>query len=195
VFVNDFNVTTSPTYFDMAVSTSRTSTVTLYSLNKFAGTVTLSAAIYPTGLLISFNPASVTLTAHGTASSVMNITIPSGTAARSYIVEIVATGGGNSHVAIVGVTVKPAGFTSALASFLSRPGVPVFLATGLFGIMIPSAWLLSRSRSKQRRDREQTLQFLWARKNPGIDLLSFQNSGAKDDQSRAGSRLPHESDS
>jgi hypothetical protein len=176
VFVNDFNVTTSSTYFDLAASTSRTSTLTLYSLNKFAGTVTLSANIFPGGLLVSFNPVSVSLTAHGTATSVMNITIPSGAVPGSYIIQIVATGGGNAHALDVGVTVKPAGFTSLLTSFLSRPGVSVLLATGIFGMMIPSAWFLSRSRARHRRSREQTLRFLWTRKNPTRDSRSSNDS-------------------
>ena len=172
VFVNDFNVTTSPTYFDLAAQTSRTSTVTLYSLNKFSGTVTLSANIYPSGLLVSFNPVSVSLTSHGTASSVMNITIPSGAVPGSYIIQIIATGGGNVHALNVGVTVKPAGFTSALATFLSRPGVSVLLATGLFGIMIPSALLLYGSRSKRRGDGEKILDLLWARKHSRLGAQS-----------------------
>jgi hypothetical protein len=180
VFVNDFNVTTSPISLDMAASRSETQTVILHSIDKFAGTVTLSATVYPSGPLVSFSPVSVSLVAHGAASSVMNITIPSGTASGSYVVEVFASGGGNVHTVVVALTVKPAGFTATLSSFLRRPGVPILLATGLFGLIVPSAWLWSRSRSRRGLYRVSGLRSVWAQK------YSIPGSSTRVDSERAG---------
>lgn len=55
--------------------TNVTTTVTVTSLDNFASTVTLSAPSLPTGLLASFSPSTVTLSADGTATSTLTVYI------------------------------------------------------------------------------------------------------------------------
>jgi hypothetical protein len=156
-FVNDFNVTASSSGISINQAHSSTVTVTLQSQNKFAGTVTLSASVYPSGLVVSFNPASVNLAARGSANSVMNITVPSGTVPGNYVVEIVASGGGIVHTFQVIVTVKLPGYTGVLFTFLSQPGVSALFAAGLIGMAVPSTWIIHRRRSRRAQSRWQML--------------------------------------
>jgi hypothetical protein len=147
-FVNDFNLTASVSSLTVPLPSSTIVTVTLLSLNKFAGTVTLSANVFPAGLLVSFKPASLSLTARGSATSAMNITVASGTTPGSYTVEIVATGGGISHTFQVSVVVDPA-LTNVLARILTGSGVWTLLAAGLFGAVAPSTWVIFNRRSRK----------------------------------------------
>lgn len=81
---------------------SKPSTIALTS-KSFSGTVSLSASA--TNLAWSFNPANVTLTPNGTASSVITISAYSNTPAGSYTVTVSGKGGTETLVVTISVTV------------------------------------------------------------------------------------------
>lgn len=67
---------------------SRTVTVTVTSLNDFVGAVSLDCMQLPSGVTATFDPASVTLTAGGKASSTLTLTISSTATKGIYPVDI-----------------------------------------------------------------------------------------------------------
>jgi uncharacterized membrane protein len=78
VAVQDFSVTVSPTLIVFNAGSSANATVTLASLNGFAGTVSLGSLSIPAGLTISFSPLTVTLVAGGTTVSTVTFSASAG---------------------------------------------------------------------------------------------------------------------
>jgi hypothetical protein len=128
--------------------------------------VTLSATVYPSGLVVSFNPSAVSLLAGGSASSVMTFSAPSGTPTGTYIVAVTAANVGISQTFSVGVTVEPPGWRFALAQFLAQPGSYSILAglAGLVGIMTSSGLIVFRVRSTRNQSHDRVVGDLWAAK-------------------------------
>jgi len=73
IIVTDFSITANPTAVRFNAGLSNTSIVTVTSLNGFTGIVTFSATSLPNGATATFNPASITLTAGGTATTTATI--------------------------------------------------------------------------------------------------------------------------
>src|SRR5260370_4678191 len=98
LIISDFVMNVSPASLNIDVSSPAvSSTITLSSLVKFSGSVTFVAVVSPTGLSVSVTPATVTLTALGTASSVLSFSAPSGTPTGSYTVTVTAASGWVFH--------------------------------------------------------------------------------------------------
>jgi hypothetical protein len=96
VVVSDFGFTVSPTSISFASGQTGTSTVTLTSLNGFAGNVVLSTGtVLPAGLTITYSPSTVTLTASGSGSTQTSTATfsASPTVATTYRATIRATSG------------------------------------------------------------------------------------------------------
>src|SRR2546422_571243 len=74
-----FTINSSPTSLTVALDSSATVSITLTSVNSFSGTVTLSAAVSPSGPQASLNPSSVTLTSGGFASSTLTVSTAAST--------------------------------------------------------------------------------------------------------------------
>src|SRR5438309_724727 len=107
----DFSISAAPSSLTIHLGSSGTSTITLSSLNGFAGTVSLSPSIacsgtciiYPTATL---NPASVTLAAGGAGTSMLTVSTTVLTTPGTYVVMITATSGSITHTVTVTVQVN-----------------------------------------------------------------------------------------
>ncbi len=104
----NFTISASPSSITMKSETSRTSTITLTSINGFTGPVSLSETVTPVlrhGLAASLNPTSVALTANGQATSTLTVTAAGSTSMGTYTVTVTAVGGGLTRQTQVTVTV------------------------------------------------------------------------------------------
>lgn len=133
----DFGVTSNPTSLTISQGASGTTAVTLNSLNGFAGTVNLSATVSPSGPQASLNPASISLSTGGSASSTLTVSTSSSgyystpVAQGSYTVNVGASSGSQSHstsvMLIVGSTSSPTG----------NSGLPVVpIVGGIIGAIV-----------------------------------------------------------
>jgi hypothetical protein len=110
-----FDVAANPV--SVARGGSATSTVTVASRNGFSGTTTLTAANLPAGVTGSFNPATVTPTAGGSATSTLTLTASSTATLGTTTAKVTGTSGSLTAAADLGVTVRdsseppPGGFT------------------------------------------------------------------------------------
>ncbi len=102
----DYTVSLNPTSLIVQVGGSGTSTVTLKSINGFAGTIGLGATVSPSGPRASFASTSVVLSAGGTSSSTLTIQVPSTVAAGNYTTIVTSTSGSLSHSATLLLIVK-----------------------------------------------------------------------------------------
>ncbi len=98
----DFSISASPTSLNVQSGSTSNSTVTLTSLNNFAGTITLSATGSPAGLNLSLSPATVSLSSGGSSTSTLSV---GSSNPGSYTVTILGTSGSLSHQTTVTVNV------------------------------------------------------------------------------------------
>ncbi len=105
----DFSISSSPSSLSIQSPSSATSTIQLASISGFSGTLSLSAAAFPSGAAASLNPVSVALSSGGSASSTLTL---SSSTPGNYTVTVTGTNGSISHSAKVTVT----GVSSLLAS-------------------------------------------------------------------------------
>src|SRR5947208_1241415 len=98
----DFGISATPASLSIQIGSSGTSTITLTSLNGFAGTIGLSTSIACSGLCLvyptaSLNPTSVTLTAGGSGVSTLTVATSVLTTPGTYTITITATSGSITH--------------------------------------------------------------------------------------------------
>ena len=110
VSVTGFSVSSSPSLLSLAAGSSSKSTVTVTSLNGFAGTITLTNSLSASGPTSSLSPASIILTPGRQGSSVLAISAPTPTARGLYVVTIVGTSGSQSHSTAIPFIVTPLTF-------------------------------------------------------------------------------------
>jgi len=111
--VPTFTINSSPTSLTVAQESLGTVSITLTSVNSFSGTVTLSAAVSPSGPQASLNPSSVTLTSSGSASSTLTVSTTTSTSGYSstlvsqgsYTINVTASSGSLSHSIPLSLTV------------------------------------------------------------------------------------------
>src|SRR5205807_765017 len=94
----DFGISATPASLSLHIGSSGTSTITLTSLNGFAGTIGLSTSIACSGVCLvyptaSLNPTSVTLTSGGTGVSTLTVATSVLTTPGTYTITITATSG------------------------------------------------------------------------------------------------------
>jgi kumamolisin len=99
----DFNISASPASVSVALGTSGKSTVMTTVSGGFNSVVNLSASGQPTGVTVTFSPASIG--APGSGASMMTIAVASTVAPGSYTITAAGTGGGVTHTATVLLTV------------------------------------------------------------------------------------------
>lgn len=103
-----FTISANPSSLTVKSETSKTSTITLQSLNGFTGTITLSATVSPivkNGLSVSLSQTSMSLSANGAATSTLTATARGATPMGTYAVTVTASGGGVTKPTQVTVTV------------------------------------------------------------------------------------------
>ncbi len=126
-----FTINSSPTSLTVAQDSSGTTSIALTSLNSFSGTVTLSAAVSPSGPKASLNPSSVTLTSGGSASSTLTVSTAASTSGYystpvsqgSYAINVTASSGSLIHSTPVSLTVGST--NSAPPGSSSLPLLPI----------------------------------------------------------------------
>ena len=99
----DITLSASPSSLTVLAGVTSNSTITLTSVNNFTGIVTLSSSTSPTGMTGFLNPASITLSRGGTATSSLSV---SSATAGNYTETVNATSGSISHSANVTVIVQ-----------------------------------------------------------------------------------------
>src|SRR5947199_3229275 len=114
----DYSVASNPSSLTIPQGASANSTVSITSLNNFAGSVTLTSSSSPPGLLTSsFTVNPVMVPPSGTAKSNFTISVPAGTSPTSYSITVTAKNSTTfSHSATVSVTVVIPDFKIALSS-------------------------------------------------------------------------------
>jgi subtilase family serine protease len=107
-----FTISASPTAVSVAAGSNGASTITTAVSGGFNSAVTLTASGAPSGVTVSFNPASIA--APGSGTSAVTFAVASTTTAGTYSITITGTGGGLTQATTVSLTVTstaPAGFT------------------------------------------------------------------------------------
>jgi hypothetical protein len=117
VLTPDFSLNATPSSQSVVAGTSTTFTASVGALNSFTGVVTMSATGLPTGVTVSFAPATVT----GSGSSTATLASTSATAAGTYFVTLTGTSGSLVHSMNVSLTVTP-GSTGVSLNVLTSPG-------------------------------------------------------------------------
>jgi len=101
----DFTLSANPTSLSINAGSASTSTITLTSVNNFAGTVSVSSTGSPAGLGLSLNPSSLSLSSGGTGTTTLTISTQSSTPAGSYTVTVTGSSGTLSHSTSIQVSV------------------------------------------------------------------------------------------
>ncbi len=117
----DFTVSANPSALTIIQASSKTSTITVTSINNYTGTVYLTADP-PNGITTTFNPTNVSPPKNGNAASTLNMTVAGNTAPGTYSIGITATNDttGPIRTATVDVQVVAPSFTlSASTSSIS----------------------------------------------------------------------------
>ena len=120
--VPGFNLSASPSSVSIQQGNAGSTTITSTAVGGFNGAVALTASGQPSGVTVSFNPASIT----GNGTSTMNITVASTATAGTYPITVTGTSGGTVETTTVQLTVTgtaPAYSLSASPTTLSiKPG-------------------------------------------------------------------------
>ena len=103
----NFSVSASPSSVSVVRGNSGSSTVTVGVFGGFSSAVALSATGQPTGVTVSFSPASIASPGSGTSS--MTMAVASTTATGTYPITVTGAGGGLMHITTVTLTVNPVG--------------------------------------------------------------------------------------
>ncbi len=101
-----FSLVASPTSVSVAVGGSGTSTLTTAVSGGFSSAVALSASGMPTGVTVSFSPASIA--APGSGSSTVTLAVASTTATGTYTITVTGTGESLTESATISLTVTSA---------------------------------------------------------------------------------------
>src|SRR5205807_1430551 len=101
----DFSISANPSSLTILQGSSGKSTLTITSLNGFAGTVSMFSMASPPGLSMSLNPANVTVQSGGSANSILTVFTTNGTGLDTYQVTVTGFSPGLSRSVTLAVTV------------------------------------------------------------------------------------------
>jgi len=104
--VVDFSTSASPTTLTIAQGESKTTTVSVLSINNFNSEVALSVSNWPSGLTSSFNPTTVIPPAGQSATSILTIAAAKNAPLGTYGLTITGTSGSLVRTLVVTVTVQ-----------------------------------------------------------------------------------------
>jgi len=102
----DFSISASPTTLTMPQGESRTTTVSVLSINNFNSAVTLSISNWPSGVTPSFNPTDVIPPAGQSATSILTIAVAKNAPLGTYGLTITGTSGSLVRTFVITVTVQ-----------------------------------------------------------------------------------------
>jgi len=124
---SNFGLNASPIQSLIGQRSSGLVSITVVSLNNFTGKVNLSGAVTPSGLTLSFNPATVSVPSNKTSLSQFTISTTGTTSLGNYTIVVSATAGSLSHTVRLAITVVPDfSITATPNSFAIRGGAIVF---------------------------------------------------------------------
>ena len=118
-----FTVALNPTTLSIPQGNQNASTATLTRTGGFAGNVTFSATGAPSGMTVTFNPASTTQN-----TTTVTVAVGAAVAANTYPVVIHGVSGSIDQTATLSVTVTPSGGGGGSTTFRVCGQVPVFAA-------------------------------------------------------------------
>ncbi len=140
----DFTIASSPTFLTFIQESSGGSTLTLTSVNNFAGSVSLSASVSPPGPTTAFSVNPVTLSAGGTAASTLTLSVPLATGVGNYTITVTGTSGSLSHSVTLSITVQaPSDGNNAL--------VPILIGAVAGAIVVAGALFYLTRRGRLKR--------------------------------------------
>ena len=115
----DFGLYATPSSFEMSPGSSATSTITIFGMNGFNGTVQLFSSISTgPGITTSFSPDNVTLTPSGpNATSTMTISVAPSAYAGPYVITIIGSLATNSNTTSLEHSVAVTVLVPALPNF------------------------------------------------------------------------------
>lgn len=102
----DFSISVSPNTLTMAQGESRTTTVSVLSINNFNSAVTLSVSNWPSGVTSSFNPTDVIPPAGQSATSILTVAVAKNAPLGTYGLTITGTSGSLVRTSVVTITVQ-----------------------------------------------------------------------------------------
>jgi len=102
----DFSISASPTILTMAQGESRTTTVSVLSINNFNSAVTLSISNWPSGVSHSFNPTDVIPPAGQSATSILTIAVAKNAPLGTYGLTVTGTSSSLVRTSVVTITVQ-----------------------------------------------------------------------------------------
>lgn len=123
----DYTISANPSLITLGVDRKTNSTITLTSVNSFAGTVSLSTTTTPAGPTVTLSSNSVSLLANKTATSTLSF---NSTTIGNYTVTVAATSGTHLHNTTLAINVtpppdftitSPSSLTLGQGSFSSHP--------------------------------------------------------------------------
>ncbi len=123
-----FSLSASPASVSVAAGSSGTSSITSAVTGTFSSAIVLTASGQPTGVTVSFSPASIA--APGSGTSTMTMTLAATTAAGTYPITVTGTGGGVTQTVQVSLTVTA---TSTPSFTISASPTSVSVAPGSNG--------------------------------------------------------------
>ncbi|MEM2924369.1 MAG: PA14 domain-containing protein [Methanocellales archaeon] len=134
LYIPDFSISASPSSGSVKTTGGSTNyTITLTSLYKFAGSISLSISGLPAGASATFSPNPVSLSAGQTKTSTLTVSVPPGTPVGDYTLTITGISGSLSHSTSV-----------TLKVIIPPPGLLYWLAR-LYEISLPSPWISARA--------------------------------------------------
>ena len=107
LLVVGFTMSTNPGSFAVPAASSGTSKLAISSANGFGGNVQLSVTVSPTGPTASFSSPRVILPVGGSNSSILTVSVPSGTAAGVYTITVAGTNASESATVQLTTVVTP----------------------------------------------------------------------------------------
>ncbi len=117
----DFGVAPNPSSLSIPQGSNGNSTITVSSINNFAGAITLSASPSPMGPVTSFSPNPVMVSSGTPATSKLTISIPASTSTGSYSITVTGTNGSASGTHSTNISVSVVSPSSPTFSINSSP--------------------------------------------------------------------------
>ena len=102
----DFGITSNPSAVSILQGSNANSTITVSSINNFAGTITLSASSSPPGPMTTFSTNPVVVSSGSTATSKLTISILQSTLPGSYSITVTGTNGSASGTHATNISVS-----------------------------------------------------------------------------------------
>jgi uncharacterized membrane protein len=110
-FIPNYDILMTPVNLILAPGASGTATVTVTSINGFAGTVSLDGVVSPSGITVALSPSSLSLAVNSSASSTLSVST-TGASPGFYSVNITGINGPLSHSTILTVGVADFSITA-----------------------------------------------------------------------------------